>query len=106
MQLKVMALGKKKVTDRVVRALIGNDINLVPCGDIEEAIDTLKKQKFDAVLVDGYLADLESVCYRITWQCQTPIALIINGTQADWASLRSDSAIEGSVWRKISQAVA
>jgi DNA-binding response OmpR family regulator len=89
MLLKVMAMGKKKATDRVVQALTGNEISVDTCSDIEEAIDTLRNQKYDVVLVDGYLADLESVCYRISWQCGTPIALIINGTQADWTSLRS-----------------
>jgi DNA-binding response OmpR family regulator len=89
MLLKVMALGKKKVTDRVIQALTGNEIIVDPCTDIDQAIDILRNQKYDVVLIDGYLSDLESVCYRISWQYATPIALIINGTQADWASLRA-----------------
>jgi CheY-like chemotaxis protein len=32
--------------------------------------------------------ELESTCYRITWQCRLPVTLIINGTETDWNLLR------------------
>jgi DNA-binding response OmpR family regulator len=89
MQLKVLAIGSTNVTRRVARSLEGSGIDIVCQSEINQAISLLRKEKFDLALLDGYNENLESNCYRITWQCHTPVALIIKGTEADWNILRS-----------------
>jgi DNA-binding response OmpR family regulator len=89
MELKVLAIGNNNVTRRVARSLEGSGINFVCRNDFTEAVSLLKKEKFDLALMDGYSENLEANCYRITWQCRTPVALIIKGTEADWNILRS-----------------
>jgi DNA-binding response OmpR family regulator len=88
MELKVLALGRKTVTHRVAQALANSGIALTYKNDIAEAVALLKKEKYDLALVDGYMDELESTCYRITWQCRLPVALIINGKETDWNLLR------------------
>jgi DNA-binding response OmpR family regulator len=56
---------------------------------MSEAINLLKKEKFDLALVDGYIDDLENTCYRLNWLYHTPVVLIIYGTEADWNTVRS-----------------
>lgn len=89
MKMKVLALGKRSVTQRVVRALAESDVEVVCQSETKDAINCLHAEHFDLVLVDGYMKDMESTCYRISWLCHTPIVLIINGTQADWGLLRN-----------------
>jgi DNA-binding response OmpR family regulator len=89
MQLRVLAIGSNNVARRVARSLEGSGIEIVSRPEIAEAISLLKKEKFDLALLDGYSENLETNCYRLTWQCRTPVALIIKGTDADWNTLRS-----------------
>ena len=89
MQLRVLVLGNKNITRRVANSLAGSGIGFTCQSDISEAINLLKREQFDLALLDGYMDDVESICYRITWLCRTPVAVIINGTSADWNILRS-----------------
>jgi DNA-binding response OmpR family regulator len=88
MKLKILALGKKNVIDRITRALRGSDIAITSRNEVNDALNLLKKEKFDLALVDGYMDDIETTCYRITWLYRTPIAIVINGNQDDWDILR------------------
>jgi DNA-binding response OmpR family regulator len=89
MQLKIYVIGNKNITRRVASALAGSDIEACYQNNISEAISLLMKEKFDLVLLDGYMDDLDSTCYRITWFCRTPVALVINGSEDDWDTLRN-----------------
>lgn len=88
MKLKILALGKKNVIARITRALNGSDIDITSRNEVSDALNLLKREKFDLALVDGYMDDVEATCYRITWLCRTPIAVVINGNQDDWDILR------------------
>jgi CheY-like chemotaxis protein len=89
MPTKILALGRKSVIQRVSHSLSGRGVDLVTRTAVSEAIDLMKKDKFDLALVDGYLEDLETIRYRINWECSIPIALVIDGSQKDWDLLRS-----------------
>ncbi len=89
MELKVLALGSKNSTRRVAQSLTGSGIEVVCQSNISEAVSLLKKEKFDLALVDSHLENLESICYRIAWQCRLPVVLIIKGTRSDWNLLRT-----------------
>jgi DNA-binding response OmpR family regulator len=89
MKLKVLAIGKTSVTRRVARSLDGTGIEIICQSEMATALNLLRKEKFDLALLDGYGENLESDCYRITWQCRTPVALVIKGTEADWSILRN-----------------
>lgn len=89
MQLRTLVLGNKNVTRRVSNSLAGSGISFTCQSEVSQALNLLKKEQFDLALVDGYMDDIESVCYRITWLYRSPVVLIINGTQADWNILRS-----------------
>jgi DNA-binding response OmpR family regulator len=88
MALKIMVLGRKTVNRRVSQSLTGTGLYVTCLNEISEAITLLRKEPHDLALVDGYMEDLESACYRITWQCRLPVALIINGSATDWSLLR------------------
>jgi DNA-binding response OmpR family regulator len=88
MELRLLALGKKNVIGRITRALNGSDIAITSCNEVSDALNLLRKEKFDLALVDGYMDDIEATCYRITWLYRTPIAVVINGNQDDWDVLR------------------
>jgi DNA-binding response OmpR family regulator len=88
MKLKILALGKKNVINRITRALKSSDCMVTCCNEVSDAINLLKTDKFDLALVDGYMDDVEAACYRITWLYKTPIAVVINGRQDDWDILR------------------
>jgi DNA-binding response OmpR family regulator len=89
MHMKVLVLGSYKTAHRIANALEGTSLETVYRNDVSEAISLLKKEKFDLALIDGYMDNLEATCYRLTWLCRTPIALVINGTENDWDLLRN-----------------
>ncbi len=89
MEIKVLAMGRKNITLRVSNALIDSRIGITVQNDISDAINLLKKDRFDLVLIDGYLDNLESVCYHITRQYRVPVVLVVNGKEADWNHLKT-----------------
>ena len=90
MQMKVMVLGNKNTNRRVADALSTNpEIEIICQTDTKEAANVLNREKYDMVLLDGYMRDVENICYRINWICRTPVALIIKGQQTDWNKLNS-----------------
>jgi DNA-binding response OmpR family regulator len=89
MELKVLVLGRRSVTRRISNALIEGEVSIMLQYDIDDAITLLKKEKFDLTLVDGCMDNLESICYRITWQCRVPVVLIVNSKETDWNLLKT-----------------
>jgi DNA-binding NarL/FixJ family response regulator len=89
MEIKVLAMGRKNVTLRVSNALIDSRVGITVQNDISDAINLLKKDRFDLVLMDGCLDNLESVCYHITKQYRVPVVLVVNGKEADWNHLKT-----------------
>jgi DNA-binding response OmpR family regulator len=85
MQLKALALGDKNVTQRIATSLYGSEIDVVCFSDVMPVLAVLNQEKFDIALVDSNLKNIESVCYRISMTCLTPVALIINSAKTDWA---------------------
>jgi DNA-binding response OmpR family regulator len=92
MKLKILVLGSKNIVRRVANSLVNTDIEIGYRQNISDAITAIKNEKFDLALVDSSLENLESACYRITWQCRIPVVLIIKGTSTDWKVLRSMDA--------------
>jgi DNA-binding response OmpR family regulator len=89
MKIKVLAMGRKNVTLRVSNAIIDSQVDITVQNDISDAINLLKKERFELILMDGYLDNLESVCYHITRQYEVPVVLVINGKEADWDHLNT-----------------
>jgi DNA-binding NarL/FixJ family response regulator len=89
MEIKVLAMGRRNVTLRVSNALIDSRVGITVQNDISDAINLLKKDRFDLVLMDGYMDNLESVCYHITRQYRVPVVLVVNGKEADWNHLKT-----------------
>jgi len=89
MELKVLVLGRRNVSRRVYNSLADNAVSIIVQNDIAEAITLLQNEKFDLALVDGGIDNLESICYRITWQCRVPIIVLVSGKEADWNLLKT-----------------
>ncbi len=89
MPLKIIAIGNKKINCQIARLLSGSGIDLVYRSEVAQSLELLKREKFDLALIDGYMNNVESTCFRVTWLYHTPVALIINGNQGDWDLLRN-----------------
>ena len=89
MAQRILAIGSKSVNRRVADSLYNSGIELVCNSDIDQSLKILKTEKFDLALIDGYIDNLETAFYRITWLSHTPVALVIQGTQRDWDLLRN-----------------
>jgi len=87
--LRVLVISKRNLARKVADSLEGSGMDIAFTSGISDAIFKLKAEKFDLALLDAYMDDLESACYRINWQCRTPVALIIKGSHQDWNLLRS-----------------
>jgi len=89
MKLKILVLGNKNVNRRVVDSLKNTEVELACETDIFSAVNRMRLEKYDLALIDSGMSDLESICHRINWLQQTPIALIIKGEAADWSTLKT-----------------
>jgi DNA-binding response OmpR family regulator len=89
MKLRIIALGNENVTRRITDSLAGDEVDLVCQSEVPQALDLLKREKFDLALIDSGMKNVGPICYRITWLCQTSVALIIKNSLTDWSQLRS-----------------
>ncbi len=89
MEIKVLAMGRKTVTRRISNALVGSEVSITVQNDVSDAIVLLKKEKFNLILMDGYMDNLESICYHVTKQYRVPVVLVVNGKEADWNHLKT-----------------
>jgi DNA-binding response OmpR family regulator len=89
MKLKVLVIGNQNANRRVASSLAESQIEVVCKSDATEAINLLKQEKFDLALVDAYLDNLESTCYRISWLTRTTVALILKGVENEWDKLHN-----------------
>jgi len=89
MPLRIIIIGNKNVARRITHSLSGSGIDAVSGDESQKSLEILKTERFDLALVDAYMDNLESTCYRLTWLYHTPVALAINGTQDDWDLLHN-----------------
>jgi DNA-binding response OmpR family regulator len=81
--LKVMIIGKNKLTKRVLNAFESYNVDVTCIPDATEAVSIFRKETFDVTLIDAYILHLEEVCQSINFINRTYSALLVNGTEQD-----------------------
>jgi DNA-binding response OmpR family regulator len=93
-ELKVMIIGKNKLTERVFRSLENHDVEVICKEFVTEAVSLFRKETYDVTLIDAYILKLEEVCQSINFLNRTYAALLVNGSDEDLAiaaSLKMDA---------------
>jgi len=87
--IKVLTLANEQTNRWIQRAIGEADfIDLTCATDMVDAVSRLKREKFDAALVDARMPDLAVTCYRINSLHATPLALLTHQTSAENNELR------------------
>ncbi|HSW58573.1 MAG TPA: response regulator [Dehalococcoidales bacterium] len=76
MRNKVLTLGREEVTERINRALKLEGIDVHCLKTLPEMLNSLKHEGYDMALIDGGMADLENICFRVAWLCRLRVALV------------------------------
>ena len=87
--MTVMIFSSKIVARRLTVSLAGEGIELVRLSEEAEAITLLQQERFDLAVVDSSAEEPETVCRCIGELGCVPVALMVNGKQADWDKLQS-----------------
>jgi CheY-like chemotaxis protein len=82
--LRVMVIGKNKLTKRVIDACENYGVYVTCKPFATEAVSLFRKESFDVTLIDAYILHLEEVCQSINFINRTYAALLINGTDEDY----------------------
>jgi DNA-binding response OmpR family regulator len=88
MKLKVLALGNEETTSFIANSLVGRGIEVVRLYEFPESVNVLKQEKFDLVVVESNIADLDGICFRVIWVCRVRVAVITSTPQNDWHNLQ------------------
>jgi DNA-binding response OmpR family regulator len=73
---KILALGHEDVTSWVYNALTPEGFDVVRLFELPETLNLVKQEGYDMVLIDGNMAEVENVCFRVAWLCRLRIAVI------------------------------
>ena len=87
--MRIIAIGTKFITRRLISALAGSDFELVCPPEVLEVVTLLKQDKFDLVVVDSLIKGVETTCRRIREAGSVPMVLMINQKQPDWEEMQS-----------------
>jgi CheY-like chemotaxis protein len=89
LRLKILALGDEETTAFVANSLVGRGIEVVRRFELPESINVLKQEKFDLVVIESNIADLENICFRVVWVSRIRAAIITSKPQNDWHNLKA-----------------
>jgi len=87
--MRIIAIGTKFMTKRLIFALAGSEVKLVGPSEVLEVITLLKQAKFDLVVVDSLAKGVETTCRRIRELGSVPIVLMIGQRQPNWKEIQS-----------------
>ena len=87
--MRIMAMGSRSVTERLISALAGSDFEMVCPFELFEAVALLKRGQFDLVVVDSSAEEAETTCHRVSETGNTPVVLMIFQKQQDWRKMQS-----------------
>lgn len=91
-RLKVLALSSSETESyyrRLATALNTIDIDLVCLTELSEAINSLKEARFNVVLLDSDIVNLDDACFKISWICRTPLVVITSDPPGDLSELQN-----------------
>ena len=87
--LRVMVLGNTMTIKRIADCVSDTGIMLVPITDSAIALDRLKREKFDIIVVDSLLTEAFSTVQSISQLGCAPVALLTRENDINWKKLRS-----------------
>jgi CheY-like chemotaxis protein len=93
MRQKILALGRDEITTWVSNAIFTRSFATVRLGQLPDNLNIVKQENYDMVVVDGCMADIENICFRVTWLCRLRVAVISDDLQYD-KSLLSPLGVE------------
>jgi DNA-binding response OmpR family regulator len=88
--MKVLVLGNYLIAERLIIALSVDDIEVdVPQMEIPMALEGIKAQQYDLVIIDSLNENAKKVCdFFYDLDC-TPVSLILSEKLEDWKTLAS-----------------
>ena len=87
--MRIMVMGSRSVTRRLISALAGSDFELVCPSEVLEAVILLQRDQFDLFVVDSSTEGTEAICYRISEGGSAPVVLMVGQKQQDWKEMQS-----------------
>jgi CheY-like chemotaxis protein len=88
MSLKILALGSRTVTSWVTNSLFLKGADVVSFSHVPGSSYELKEAKYNVVVIDSYIADLEDLCFKLIWLYRLRVVIVTSEPKKDWSAFR------------------
>jgi DNA-binding response OmpR family regulator len=82
--LNVIALGNENRMQRIATCVSQNGINIIAVSKLDEALNKLRNEAYDVILIDSSNEKAEFFCQSLNEVSNIPVILLIAGAEANW----------------------
>ena len=77
--IKVMVIGNQLISEKKIAVLKSRDMEFTQIAELPVARELIKQRKFDVVIVDSLIDELEDICNSICGLNSTPVVIMVRG---------------------------
>lgn len=92
MNPKILVLGSKTTARWVAASLSLQDDDVDCFPNLPDTPLTLKSAKYELVVIDSYLTDLEDLCFKLVWLYRLRIVIVTYEIEKDWSEFKLSGA--------------
>jgi DNA-binding NarL/FixJ family response regulator len=86
--LKILALGSRTVTRWITNSLFFKGAEVVCFSNVPGTSSQIKEAKYDIAVIDSYLADLETICFKLIWYNRLRVVIVTSEKEKDWSAFK------------------
>ena len=101
--MKILAIGNKSMTERLIMALAGSEFELLVTRELCQAITPLEQEEFDLIVIDSLANGVKAACQYIRTFGDVPIVLMMSQREPDWEEIQS-ADLDGYIQRWVNGA--
>jgi DNA-binding response OmpR family regulator len=90
--IKVMVIGNQLISETKIAVLKSRDMEFTQIAELPVARELIKQRKFDVVIVDSLIDELEDICNSICGLNSTPVVIMVRGGESVWKELDNVAA--------------
>jgi CheY-like chemotaxis protein len=88
MDLRVLALGSRTTNQWISNALFIKGGTLDCFSSLPDTPSAIRESKYNLAVVDSYIADMESLCFKLIWYYRLRVAIITSKIERDWSEFK------------------
>jgi DNA-binding response OmpR family regulator len=87
LKLKILALGPESMLRLLVNQIDPEEFRVTGCQTITEMAERLEKERFDLIILDDQIKDMEIICQAVFNLARAPVVALLRQPAPDWPNL-------------------